>query len=214
MVPLWAATGFPDNSLAVPTKQDARLALCGTLKAYFTANPTRQNTDARVNVTAARAEALRAALETARNTFKTRQETNLKAKTARDLAVTALRAEMTGLLGELDDLLAADDSRWLAFGAPLPGTDHVPDRPEHLVLTAGAPGEVNADWADTARAERYHVEAQIVGVDAEFQRLLTRGESDATLTGLPAGQTVKVRILAVNAVGPSAPGEVVEIKVA
>lgn len=209
----WAPTGFPDNSLAVPTKQDARLTLLGALKTYLTDNPTQQNADPQVNVTSARAEALRAALEGARNTFKTRQQDTLKTKTDRAAAVAALRDEMTGLLSELADLLSTEDARWLAFGVPLPGTDHVPDRPEHLVLVAGSAGEVHADWTDTPRAEHYHVETQIVGVEDTFKRLLTRDESDATLTGLPSGKAVKVRIVAVNAAGPSAPSDVVEIQV-
>ena len=210
----WAPTGFPGNSLAVPSQQNARLTLLGSLKTYLTANPTQQNADPRVNVTFARAELLRAALDTARTLFNTRQQDTLAAKTARDTAVTALRDEMTGLLSELGDLLAPDDPRWLAFGVPLPGADHVPERPEHLLLAAGAPGVVNADWADTPRAEHYHIEAQIVGVDSDFKRLLTRDESDATLTGLPSNKTIKVRVIAVNAAGNSAASEVVEIKLA
>lgn len=209
----WAPLGFPNQSLAVPGQQAARLAVLKATKTHLTVNPTRENTNSKINFTAAQAGALATALDTARATFITRQTDTLAKKQVRDAAFIALRDEMTGLLSELGDLLTDDDARWLAFGVPLPGTDHVPEAPEHLVLSVGAPGIINADWADTPRADRYHIEAQIVGVDTDFKRLLTREESDATLTGLPSGKTVRVRILALNSAGPSAASEVVEIKV-
>jgi hypothetical protein len=35
----WATTGFPDQSTAIPTTQDARLTLLDSLNVYFTKNP-------------------------------------------------------------------------------------------------------------------------------------------------------------------------------
>jgi len=93
------------------------------------------------------------------------------------------------------------------------GASHVPDMPEGLVLAGNGPGVVFADWADTPRAEHYRVEKQIVSVDADFVRAETRDASDATLTGLPSGKTLRVRIVAVNEAGPSVPSAVVEIVV-
>jgi hypothetical protein len=89
----------------------------------------------------------------------------------------------------------------------------VPDLPEGLVLAGYGPGVVFADWGDTPRAEHFRVEKQIVGVDADFVRAETRDEGDATLTGLPSGKTLRVRIVAVNEAGPGAASAVTEIVV-
>ena len=37
---VWEATGFPNQSLSVPSKMDERLSLLGSLQAYLVANPT------------------------------------------------------------------------------------------------------------------------------------------------------------------------------
>ena len=71
----------------------------------------------------------------------------------------------------------------------------------------------HADWADAARHTGYHIEILIVGVDEEFHRVLTRKNSDARLTGLPTGKTVRVRVNAVNTAGEGAYSDVVEIVV-
>ena len=210
----WAALAFPNHSLAIPSKQDDRLAVLEAFQNYFTENPTHENADPKINVTAVRATAVHAALRDARVTFKALQSQTLTLKLARDAAVTALRDEITGTIGELTDVLPKDSPIWLAFGLPLPGASHVPERVEGLELLPGAAGEVHADWADTPRAERYHVEILIVGVDTEFRRVLTREESDATLTGLPTGKTVKIRVNAVNDAGEGTFSEELEITLA
>jgi hypothetical protein len=73
---------------------------------------------------------------------------------------------------------------------------------------------VVADWADASRALRYHIWVMILTVDTEYQNVLTREVSDATLTDLPSGKTIKVRITAVNDTDESQPGEEMEIVMA
>ncbi|NCO39978.1 MAG: hypothetical protein GW892_14845, partial [Armatimonadetes bacterium] len=70
-----------------------------------------------------------------------------------------------------------------------------------LVLTHGEPGTLLADWADAPRAQRYRVWKQVVGVDEDFVAALTVNDSDATLTGLPSGTTVRIRVTAVDDAG-------------
>ena len=79
------------------------------------------------------------------------------------------------------------------------------------MVTPGEDGNAFADWDDTPRALRYHVELQIVGVDLDFRRVATVTDSDATITGLPSGATVRVRVLAVNDAGNGPPSGVVEV---
>ena len=77
-----------------------------------------------------------------------------------------------------------------------------------------APGTLLADWADARRATRYRVWIQVLTVDADFRAVATVTDSDATLTGLPSGKTVKVRITAANDAGESLPGTEVQAVVA
>ena len=209
----WEPTGFPDQSTAVPSTQDARLTLCASLKTYLTANPTQEVTD--LNVTAAVAETNRAALAAARAAVNTANTTAGTQRDARDAAVDALKTAMRGLIAELGQKLSDIDPRWDSFGLNAPGSDTTPDAPEALVVTPGASGTLFVDWADARHAARYRVWLQVVGVDADFRAGTTVTDSDATLSALPSGKTVKVRVTAVSDTGlESVPSATVEAVVA
>jgi len=206
----WLETGFPNNSLQLPSTQSARQALVGLLRDYFTNHPTHEN--AALNVTAARAATLFSDFSAARSALNAKQTAIGQKKALRDPAVEKLKARMRGLIGELDQLLGPLDPRWLAFGLNMPGAVETPDPAESLVLTLIGPGAVFADWDNALRALRYHVQIFVVGVDTDFHTVQTViGESEATLTGLPAGRTVRVRIISVNDAGSAPPSDVVEI---
>jgi hypothetical protein len=201
----WEPTGFPNQSTAVPGTQDERFALCDALNRYFTANPTHEVPDPNMNVTAAEATARHAALSDARQDVNSANTIAGTKRNDRDTAVTALKVRVRGLITELEQLLEDNDPRWDAFGLNAPGASSLPDVPEALVVTPGVAGTLLADWADARRAARYHVFKQVAGVDADFVFLLTVTDSDATLTGFTTGQTVKVRVTAVNDSGESLP---------
>ena len=205
----WEPTGFPNQSLGVPRTQPERQTLLAALRDYFTANPTREN--APLGITTVAAGTRFTALSDARSEFN--QGLTLTGQTivTRDLSAKKLTKRLRGLIEELTQLLEADDPRWLAFGFNMPGSSETPDPAEGLVVTPGTDGDAFADWNDAARALRYHVEIQIVGVDADFRRVNTVTDSDATLTGLPTGPTIRVRILSVNDAGSALPSDVVEV---
>ena len=205
---VWEATGFPNQSLAVPATLAERQSLLASLKAYFTANPAKEN--AALNVTAVQADALFAALSNAFAAVDNGLTTLGQTKNTRDAAVELLRKRMRCLIAELALFLADDDPRWDAFGLNRPGAPATPDRPEALVLTPGVSSSLLADWADAPRATSYRVFKQVVGVDADFVPAATVSDSDATLTGLPSGATVRVRVTAVNDTGESQPSAVKE----
>jgi len=92
-------------------------------------------------------------------------------------------------------------------GTPLPA-------PTGLVLNPQPDGTILANWAGAPGATGYRVEVLVVGVDPAFHLLASVTDSDATLSGLPAGATVQVRVIAVNADGDaSPPSDVVEVLV-
>lgn len=207
----WLPTGFPNNSLAVPATVQERQALLQSLQAYFVANPARENGALNVNDT--KAGQLFTALSNARAALNAHHIVLGQKKAARDAAVAALRKRMSGLIAELTQLLPADDPRWYGFGLNPPAAPDTPEIPDLLVLTPGGAGIIFADWLDAPRANRYRVWHQIVGTDLEFVATQTVNDSDATLTGLPSGATVRVQITAANDAGESQPGSFAEVVV-
>jgi hypothetical protein len=207
----WDATGFPNESTAVPATQGERQALLQSLKNYFTATPAQAN--APLNVTAAQAGILFAALSDARSAAADGNNVSGQKKNLRDAAIAKLRTRMSGLIGELGQLLDDLDPRWLAFGLNQPGASSLPDQADSLVLTTGGAGVVLADWSDASRATRYRVFKQIVGVDAAFVAAATVTDSDYTFTGLPSGKTLKVQIISANDVGQAQPSVTAEMVV-
>ena len=106
-----------------------------------------------------------------------------------------------------------DDERWSALGFNEPGESQAPEAVEELEVEGGAPGELLIDWDDSARAERYRVEIQVVGTDEDFRRVKTVQDSSADVAELPPVARVKLRIVAANEAGESVPSAVVEATV-
>ncbi len=204
----WDPTGFPNQSTAVPATQEERLNLCASLKAYFTANPAKEN--APLAVTAANAEAKFTALSNARQAVNNGNAAAGQNRDVRNGAVAALKTRMRGLMAELEQLLDENDPRWDAFGLNAPGAAATPDAPEALVVTPGTPGHLLADWADARRASRYRVWVKVEGVDTDFHAAATVTDSDATLNTFPSGRTVRVRVTAANDAGESTPSAEVQ----
>ena len=64
------------------------------------------------------------------------------------------------------------------------------------------------------RAARYKVLKQVVGVDAEPVLAATVDESNARLTGVPAGAVVKLQVVPTNEVGDGGGSAVLELRAA
>lgn len=89
----------------------------------------------------------------------------------------------------------------------------MPEKVENLEVFPGVPVGWTLEWDAAVRGERYHVELLVVGVDTEFHRVATVYDTNATLTDLTPGTTVKVRVVAANAGGEGAPSEEVQVQV-
>jgi hypothetical protein len=198
----WAPAGWPGPKLQIPGTQDERFSLLGTLAKYFTDNPAKEVTD--LNVTAAEMTAKRAAISAARKAENDKTKDSTTARGERDAAVDALTSRMSGLVEELDKLIEGDDPLWYAFGLNRPDDPETPEAVGEVLLTAGLPGTVLVDWADSRRATRYKVETFLPSA-TEWTAAATTEDSDATLTALPSGATVKVRVIAANEAGDAAP---------
>ena len=103
------------------------------------------------------------------------------------------------------------DSRWLKFTDRIPGDPRVPEQVDEVSAAAQPGGLITLDWPEAPRAARYKVLKQVVGVDAAPVLADTVEDSDAQLTGVPSGATVKLQIVATNAVGDAPPSAVIEL---
>lgn len=207
----WGAAGWPGNSTGLPTSQNERYNLIVSLKAYFTAHSAYESVD--METTAALADARFTAISNARSALDQKIAESGQAKATRDNAEANLRKRMNGLITELETLLGPEDPLWHAFGLSRPADEETPEVPSFTTATPGASGSVLVDWDDALRAERYRVWILVVGVDTVFRAVETVYDSDATLTGLTSGSTVKIQVTSANAAGESQPGPVAEIVV-
>ena len=189
------------------------MTLCAALNNYFTVNPGMEVNTANLILTAARADALFTAFSNARNASNNANSAAAGARNGRDGAVTVLKTRLRGLIAELGQLLPDTSPLWDAFGLNAPGAAATPDVPEALIATPGAAGTVHVDWADARNATRYRVWKQVVGVDAAFVAVATVTDSDATLSGLPATRTVKLRVTSANDGGESLPSAEISVVV-
>lgn len=204
----WGAAGWPDNSTAMPSTQEDRFNLVNSLKTWFTNHAAHESVD--MDATAAIADTTYTAISDARAALADKIALAGTAKNARDTAEANLRKRMNGLIGELETVLSDDDPRWHNFGLSRPADEETPEAPSFTTLVAGVPGTLLADWDDALRADHYRVWILIVGTDTEFHAVDSPSDSDATLSGLPSGATVKVRVTSVNGAGESLPGPEVQ----
>jgi hypothetical protein len=204
----WGAAGWPDNSTGLPSTQEDRFNLVASLQAWFTSHQAHESVD--MDATAALAGTTHAAISSARAALDAQVTANGVAKNARDAAEQNLRKRMNGLVSELATLLTDDDPRWHTFGLSRPADESTPEAPTLTTVAPGVAGTLLVDWDDPLRADHYRVWIQIVGTDTDFHAVQSVNDSDATLSGLPTGATVKVQVTSVNDAGESLPGPVAQ----
>ncbi|MBI3413808.1 MAG: fibronectin type III domain-containing protein [Verrucomicrobia bacterium] len=209
---LWTPLGFLNNSLALPSTDAGRCQMLDKVKQYFTANPGQEN--AQKQYTAAQADALCTALTNAAAAIDDNKVSTRTARDARDTAQTGLKNKLQELRSELETVLDAEDPRWLKFIDRIPGDPRVPEQVTGITATAQPGGIIVVDWPDATRAARYKVLKQVVGTDPDFVLATTVDDSDAQLTGVPSGATVKLQVVPVNGVGEGAASEVIQLQAA
>lgn len=202
----WIPTGFPDNSTAVPIKQDKKFALLSALKNYFTANPTHElNQPPHRIVTAARADELHEEMSDLRAAVNTAEATQEIAKNTRDADQDALFARVSGTIGEIDQLLDDDSPHWETLGLNIPAHPNPPEAVADLTVTGAGPKRLLAEWPSARRATYFRVFILIVGVDEDFRFYENAEALELTIKDLPTGATVKIKVMAANTGGGEAP---------
>jgi len=203
--PLWDEAGFSAGSISMPSTQDDRFVLLGSLKTFLTNHANYEVKDAakpELDVTAAVADALYTACLNGRNGVNDASVGSGLALVARDAALDALRARLIGLRSELVQLKLPDDSPlWYAFGFNAPADPETPGQPTALALTGVAGiGTLIVDWEPARRATGYRVKVQVAG-EAQPRMFGIFPDDQTTLTQLPLGKALTVSVIAHNEAG-------------
>lgn len=209
--PGWAVVGFANQTLTLPATDAARSTVLQLVRDYFTANAAKEAFQ--LNVNAAEATVQLTALTTAKATAEACRFDQRSKRDLRDAAELALDKKLRCLWNELGSILDPLDPRWLKFIDRIPGDPRTPEPVEEVEAVA-QPGLITLDWEDSTRAARYKVFKQVVGVDAEPVLFATVDDSDAQITGVPSGATVKLQIVATNAVGDAPASEAIQLQAA
>lgn len=209
--PVWLPLGF-NGSLELPRTDAGRCQMLAKIKAYFENNPQREV--AGDGFSALAAEGLCNSYTQAVNLVDDCKHDTRTKGDARKVALQALDKKLGDLRRELGMVLDPTDPRWLKFYDRIPGDPRPPEKVKGVSATVQPGGIIAVDWGETPRAAHYKVFKQVVGVDAELVLVKTVEESDAELTGLPSGATVKLQIVATNAEGAGAPSDVIELQAA
>lgn len=199
----WLTAGWPNNTTAIPTTQDGRFSLLGSLKTYFTATPASESVD--MEATAAICNTAHAAISTARNEMNTAETALGAAKDNEKSAVRTLRKRVRGLIDELGTILADDDPCYGDFGLNIPAQPVAPEAIASLTAAAVGGGKVHLQWPYSTRMSGTRLQKKVTGVDDDFVSAGTADGLEKTLAGFTAGQSVVFRAFAYNDGGDANP---------
>ncbi|MBL9181279.1 MAG: hypothetical protein JNN17_04000 [Verrucomicrobiaceae bacterium] len=199
----WLTAGWPNGTTAIPTTQDGRFSLLGSLKTYFTATPASESGE--MEATAAICTTAHTAISDARSALNTAETALDAAKNNEKAAVRTLRKRVRGLIDELGTVIADDDSRYRDFGLNIPALPVAPEPIASLTATASGGGKVHLMWPYSTRMAGTRLQKKVIGVDDEFVSAGTADGLEKTLAGYTAGQSVVFRAIAYNDGGDATP---------
>ena len=199
----WLTAGWPNGTTAIPTTQDGRFSLLGSLKTYFTATPASESGE--MEATAAICTTAHTAISDARTALNTAETALDAAKDNEKAAVRTLRKRVRGLIDELGTIIADDDSRYRDFGLNIPALPVAPEPIASLTATASGGGKVHLMWPYSTRMAGTRLQKKVIGVDDEYVSAGTADGLEKTLAGYTAGQSVVFRAIAYNDGGDANP---------
>lgn len=207
----WIATGLPDQSVSTPGSQDKRFTALAGLKAYFTANPTKES--AALNITAAAATTLHTAISNARQAAGNALTFTKGKLIPRDNALRAMRRRFRATIDEIENLLPIDDPRWYDFGLNRPADPAQPGTPADVTGTALGSQRALVQYSGARRANSFNIYRQIVGADTTPVKVTNTEGTQYTLENLPVGATVKITVTGVNEAGEGPASDPVQVVV-
>ncbi len=192
----WVQAGFINNSTKIPATIADRMALTARLVAFFAKNPSYEVPS--LKATAAQGTAVEQAALAAQQSLTTSTRSLKDLGAAWDAAFKALSDEEWTLVKLLQATLNDDDTRWLAFGLPMPSAISTPGKPLGLSAHLDETGAIVVQNDAEARATRYRYRMMIVGVDTKYALAATSPIPLATISDVQPGTTVQLIVQAVN----------------
>ena len=199
------------RSLSLPESHPYRRGVIGSMAEYLASHPV--VADPTKNITAAIATGVSEAYRDALTNVEKLKASCRTAQEARDAALRATQDVLRGLIDELDSKISPTDPRWRAFGFNCPGDVQVPGQVLNLVVSPGVARSLSLLWDTSPRGARYQVGMKLMAPDAEWTLLTTVAETRVTLTELPPGANVLLRVTAANDGGEGVPSEPVQVTV-
>lgn len=208
----WAQAGWTGSTTAVPHTQPGRLALVAAVEGYLAGHPAVQVDTPSLNVTATRARGVGAAFQGALDAVDAADTAAVQARDARAAADAVLRKDLRALISILNQKLTPDDARWAAFGLNAPGAAVTPHAPTRLQSHPALAGQIFLTCATPTGTDhfRWFVKGP---ADPDFKFREDTADAEWLATGLPGGQTMQVRVTAVNVAGESLPSQAVSVAV-
>lgn len=201
---VWAQVGFNERDLVVPSELEEIVPILRAHQAYLTAHPEDGSSDARFNVTAARAAEVVANAELALNNNDTTGATKIlglkpaisaqeAAEHTRDLTEESLRRRLRGLHAELEQKIPADSPYWVIFGFDQPGSTGSPDAITGATAEPIGSGRIAYRWTNGPRAT--YTQLWLKNPDDTWTRRETiSGGTEITLDGFTPGQIVTAKL--------------------
>lgn len=199
----WQTAGWPDGSTAIPTTQDMRFSLLGSLNVYFTAVPASESAD--MEATAAICAAAHTTISDARNALNNAETAQDSALADEKAAIRTLRKRVRGLIDEMGTLMADDDIRYRDFGLNVPANPSAPEGIESLTGTAPGGGKIHLAWSYATRMTGTRLRTKRAGIDEDYIPAGTADGLEKTLSGFEPGQTVEIIAIAYNDGGDAPP---------
>jgi hypothetical protein len=192
----WAAAGFTDHSVAIPSSIGDRIGLANNIVEFLTANPSYQVTSVGVTIDAG-SDIYTAAVNGQKAIADARKALD-ELDTVREAARTTVLAGMSGLIKNLEAKLGPMDPRWLAFGLHKPGAYVSPAKPTGLTLTLIGSDAVQVACDAMPLATRYRWRMRVVGPGNVFHLAASTVEPLAMIQPVPPGEIVEIIVQAVN----------------
>lgn len=208
----WAAAGFTDNSTAVPRTISGRFKLIGLLATFLKDNPSYEDPDPKVKVTAVEASKLKEQSEKADAAYGLANTAAGEQMKNREAALSDLKDSMRMLIRILDGLLDADDPRWKTFGLNEPASETTPGVPTNLTVAVVDGTALLCQCDGVPTATRYRWRTRVFGEKAYKLATSTTGPL-AQVTGFTIGASVDVIVQAVNGSAEGGPSEPVRVSI-
>jgi hypothetical protein len=124
-----------------------------------------------------------------------------------------VRVKVSAVNGGLEGPASSVAEITLTGGGNGGGGNGVPATPGQPTLTALSGGQVQVNWTAVANTQYYIVQKMLIGTDLEFVDAgnVSGGATSSLLSSLPPDETLHVRLIAINAAGPSPPGPHAEV---